>query len=187
MFLAETNSHIEHLIEACKKGSAQAQLEIYNRYCKAMYNTAHRIVKSDFEAEDIMQEAFLTAFTKLNSLNEPVLFGAWLKKIVINSSIVRYKAKMKKKEVPFDHVMYGVESDQAESESDDFTNLKAKKVLETMKELKDNYRLALTLHLIEGYDYEEISTIMGISNGSCRTVISRAKERLRKKLHGQIV
>jgi RNA polymerase sigma-70 factor (ECF subfamily) len=58
----------------------------------------------------------------------------------------------------------------------------AQKVLETMKQLKDNYRISLTLHLIEGYDYEEVSSIMNISYANCRTTISRAKESLRKKM-----
>ena len=60
--------------------------------------------------------------------------------------------------------------------------MKAKQVMDTMKELKDNYRVSLTLHLVEGYDYEEISDIMNISYTNCRTTISRAKESLRNKL-----
>ena len=58
----------------------------------------------------------------------------------------------------------------------------AQKVLETLKKLKDSYRISLTLHLIEGYDYQEVSEIMDMSYGNCRTTISRAKESLRKKL-----
>jgi RNA polymerase sigma factor (sigma-70 family) len=54
--------------------------------------------------------------------------------------------------------------------------------METMNRLKDNYRVSLTLHLIEGFDYEEISEIMNISYANCRTTISRAKESLRKKI-----
>ena len=56
------------------------------------------------------------------------------------------------------------------------------KMMETMKDLKDNYRISLTLHLIEGFDYDEISEIMNISYANCRTTVSRAKESLRKKL-----
>jgi RNA polymerase sigma-70 factor (ECF subfamily) len=64
----------------------------------------------------------------------------------------------------------------------EFTSLKANQVLDTMKNLKDNYRIALTLNLIEGYDYEEISEIMNISYQNSRTLISRAKSNLRQKL-----
>ncbi len=74
-----TNHNIEQLIQLCKSGNQSAQLEVYNRYYKAMYNITFRIVKDSFEAEDIMQESFLTAFTKLESLKDAVTFGSWLK------------------------------------------------------------------------------------------------------------
>ena len=177
-----TNQKIEQLIELCKSGDQFAQLEVYNRYYKAMYNTAFRIVKDSFEAEDIMQEAFLTAFTKLNTLKEAVTFGSWLKRIVINNSIYQFNKKNSYEDVPLNDVLYKMEEQNGFSEDHEYTNLKAKQVLETMKSLKDNYRIALTLHLIEGYDYEEISEIMNMSYANCRTTISRAKNKLRQKL-----
>ena len=148
-----------------------------------MYNTSFRIVKNNFEAEDIMQDSFLKAFTKLENLKDVKTFGTWLKRIVINNSIYHYKKSIKKNEVPLDDILYKVEDNTEGIESNyEFTNLKAQQVLNTMKMLKDNYRIALTLNLIEGYDYEEISTIMDLSNANCRTTISRAKESLRQKL-----
>tara|TARA_B100000749_G_scaffold280177_1_gene275129 strand:+ start:261 stop:773 length:513 start_codon:yes stop_codon:yes gene_type:complete len=165
------------------QGKQSAQLEIYNRYYKAMYNTAFRIVKHTAEAEDVMQESFLSAFTKLHTFKGDVAFGAWLKRIVINNSIYHYKKQQKKRADDLDDVMYKVEDNEGvASDQNGYTELKAQKVMETMKSLKDNYRVSLTLHLIEGYDYEEISEIMNISYANCRTMISRAKESLRKKL-----
>ena len=158
-------------------------MEIYNRYYRAMYNTAYRIVKDSAEAEDVMQESFLSAFTKLGTFKGDVTFGAWLKRIVINNSIYHYKKQQKTRTVDFDDIMYKVEDDDGVALDDNgYTELKAQKVMETMKSLKDNYRVSLTLHLIEGYDYQEISEIMNISYANCRTTISRAKESLRKKL-----
>jgi len=78
--------------------------------------------------------------------------------------------------------MYKVEDNNGIVSDHVFSEQKAQKVMETMKQLKDNYRISLTLHLIEGYDYEEISDIMNISYANCRTTISRAKESLRKKI-----
>ena len=165
------------------QGKQSAQLEIYNRYYKAMYNTAFRIVKDSAEAEDVMQESFLNAFTKLHTFKGEVAFGAWLKRIVINNSIHHYKKQQKLRAVDLDEIMYKVEdNDEVDLNADGFAELKAQKVMETMKSLKENYRVSLTLHLIEGYDYEEISEIMNISYANCRTTISRAKESLRKKL-----
>ncbi|MFC4094696.1 RNA polymerase sigma factor [Euzebyella saccharophila] len=181
--MSHKREHIDSLLQECLKGRPSAQLEVYNRYYKAMYNTALRIVKQRDEAEDIMQESFLNAFTKLQTFKGEVAFGAWLKRIVINNSIYHYKKQKKKKEVALEDVLYRVEdSNDVALDSHGITELKAQKVMETMKGLKDNYRVSLTLHLIEGYDYEEISEILNISYANCRTTISRAKESLRKKL-----
>ncbi|MBR9915257.1 MAG: RNA polymerase sigma factor [Algicola sp.] len=178
-----TNQNIEQLLPLCKSGNQQAQMEVYNRYYKAMYNTSFRIVKNSFEAEDIMQDSFLTAFTKLDTLKEMKTFGAWLKRIVINNSIHHYKKSGQYEDVRLDDVIYKVEdSDTDSNETYDFNHVKANQVLETMNELKDNYRMSLTLHLIEGYDYDEICDIMNITSANCRTMISRAKNSLRKKL-----
>ena len=88
-----TKLNIEELINLCKSNNQAAQLEIYNRYYRAMYNTSLRIVKDSFEAEDIMQDSFLVAFTKLDTLKDPKIFGSWLKRIVINYSIYHYNKK----------------------------------------------------------------------------------------------
>ncbi|MET1260458.1 RNA polymerase sigma factor [Flagellimonas sp. DF-77] len=181
--MSHKNEHTDTLVQWCLEGRQSAQLEIYNRYYKAMYNIALRIVKHTAEAEDVMQESFLNAFTKLHTFKGEVTFGAWLKRIVINNSIYHYKKQQKNQAVDLDDVMYKVEdNDGVALDGDGYTELKAQKVMETMKSLKDNYRVSLTLHLIEGYDYEEISQIMDMSYANCRTTISRAKESLRKKL-----
>jgi RNA polymerase sigma-70 factor (ECF subfamily) len=85
--------------------------------------------------------------------------------------------------VELDNVLYKVEDNDGYVPDNGRIELKAQKVIETMKLLKDNYRISLTLHLIEGYDYEEISEIMNLSYANCRTMISRAKESLRQKLN----
>lgn len=177
-----TKHNIEALIMLCLSGNQLAQLEIYNRYYKAMYNTSFRIVNNSFEAEDIMQESFLTAFTKLNTLKEISTFSAWLKRIVVNNSIHAFNKNKKNEDVALDDVLYKIEDHQGVDTSTEFTSVKAKQILDTLNTLKSNYRIALTLNLIEGYDYEEISEVMQISYANCRTTVSRAKESLRKKL-----
>ena len=79
-------------------------------------------------------------------------------------------------------MLYKVEDNQSIGSDNGYTNLRAQQVLKTMNELKENYRIGLTLNLIEGYDYEEICEIMNISYANCRTMISRAKDSLKKKL-----
>jgi RNA polymerase sigma factor (sigma-70 family) len=149
-----------------------------------MYNTAVRIVKDEAEAQDVMQESFLNAFTKLDSFKGDATFGAWLKRIVINNSLTAYRKNSKHSVVAFQDVeeRLDVPDDQGISNTDTETSPKVKIILTVMNTLKDNYRVILTLHLIEGYDNEEICDIMKLSHANCRTMLSRAKESLRFKL-----
>ncbi|MDI1255746.1 MAG: RNA polymerase sigma factor [Flavobacterium sp.] len=183
--MEQNKQDIDHLISLCREKNRNAQFEVYNRYYKTMYNTAFRIVKESHWAEDIMQESFLKAFTKLDSFKGEVTFGAWLKRIVINDSLDNYKKINKNVTAPIDSVLYKVSDTTQEDYRFDITDLKVQQILETLKSLKDNYRIALTLLYIEGYDQEEICEIMNINAGNCRTLISRAKESLREKLQRQ--
>ena len=177
--------HITELLQACKKGSTTAQFEIYKLYYKAMFNAALRILQNTYDAEDVMQEAFLNAFTKLDSFKGEVPFGAWLKRIVINRSLTHIKKKNKLQEVSLDIVEKKIESDDDQETVTlkvDYVNLKVKEVSEAMGQLKESYRNILNLSLIEGFDNDEIAGIMNISNENCRTRISRAKGKLKKIL-----
>ncbi|MDY7395599.1 RNA polymerase sigma factor [Aureibaculum sp. 2210JD6-5] len=177
--MQHNNQHITQLLRECKNGKQSAQFEIYKLYYKAMYNTAVRILKDSFEAEDVMQESFLIAFEKLSTFKAEVSFGAWLKRIVINKSITHLRKKSKIKEVPLDVVK---EQTDESIEDTNYEALSPKEIISGINKLKDNYRIALTLNLIEGYDYEEISEIMMITNQNSRTTISRAKNKLRTLL-----
>ena len=177
--MKKTQEHINTLLERCKKGDKTAQMQIYKAYYTAMYNTSLRILKDTFEAEDMMQEAFLTAFTKLDTFKGEVAFGAWLKRIVINKSLTQLKKTNTYENVKIEVVQVP----PLEQEEDiNYTSLKAQKVLEILNSLQENYRIVLNLHLIEGYDYEEISAILGYSNQNVRTTISRAKKKLKQQL-----
>ena len=180
--MSHKKENTDVLVQLCLQGKQSAQLEVYNRYYKAMYNTSVRIVKDSAEAEDVMQESFLNAFTKLHTFKGEVTFGSWLKRIVINNSIYHYRKQQKKNEVDLDDVIYKVEDNDGVVSDHAITELKAQKVMETMNLLKDNYRVSLTLHLIEGYDYEEIAQILGYTNENVRTTISRAKKKLKQLL-----
>ncbi len=181
--MTPTITHINDLVDRCRLGDQRAQMEIYDRYYKAMYNTAFRITGRSAEAEDIMQESFLKAFTKIESFKGDATFGAWLKRIVVNESITAYNKFSKLKEVGFNDEIENQTDDACIGlNNDDGNNAKVRMIMRQINALKDNYRLGLTLHLIEGYDYEEICGIMNLSYANCRTMISRAKESLRNKL-----
>ena len=177
-FLKTEITHINQLIERCKKGEKNAQYTVYKQYYKAMYNTAFRIVNNSFEAEDIMQESFLSAFTKLHTFSGNVTFGAWLKKIVVNNSLTALKKSHKFETIPLEII--SLEAPKIENE--DINKINSTTILTKISQLKINYKIALTLNLIEGYDYEEIAQIMDITYENTRTTISRAKKKLRQLL-----
>jgi len=182
--LTNANPDSNELITLCKAGNRNAQFEVYNRYYKPMYNTALRIVKDSHWAEDIMQEAFLKAFTKLDSFKGEVTFGAWLKKIVVNHSLDNYKKINKNAMDSLDDVLYKVEdTGSTEDTRLDFQSVKVQEVMAAIQSLKESYRIILTLLYIEGFDQDEICDILAITPGNCRTTISRAKESLLKKLN----
>jgi len=183
IFLTLTHQDISTVLALCKKGNQLAQLEVYNRYNKAMYNVALRIVKDSALAEDCMQEGFISAFEKLETFKAEAAFGAWLKRIVVNKSIANYHKS--KKYVAMSETTEAILEAEEVGEginNEDFTKLKATQVVSCMQEMHISYQRILTLHFIEGYDYEEICEILNISNANCRTLISRAKESLRKKM-----
>lgn len=178
-----TVKYPDQLVARCRKGEQRAQMELYNKYQKAMYNTALRIVNDTAVAEDVMQEAFINAFLKLHTFQGHSTFGAWLKKITVNLSINALNKRSKFREVSYtDQFKNEVYEEIGIDSEEETTNKKVRLILIAMQSLKENYRIALNLHLIEGYDYDEICEILKISPANCRTTISRAKESLRTKL-----
>jgi|WetSurMetagenome_2_1015567.scaffolds.fasta_scaffold00001_94 RNA polymerase sigma factor (sigma-70 family) len=167
----------QDLLDACKDGDQKAQFQIYKLYYKAMYNTSLRIVNDTMEAEDIMQEAFLSAFEKIDTYSGTVSFGAWLKKIVINRSL---DALGKRKAVFEDiEAHIGIRDDSTEDRArNEEIDVKVEEVKEAIENLPDGYRVILSLYLLEGYDHDEIADIMKISSSTSRSQLSRAKQKL---------
>ena len=185
--MTTTINYTDDLVARCRKGEQRAQLEIYNKYYKAMYNTALRIVNDAPEAEDVMQEAFIKAFSKLHTFEGKSTFGAWLKRIVVNLSISSVNKRSRYEQVSYqDQFRNELQDEDGIDLEENAQNSQVQQILRAMQELKENYRIVLSLHLIEGYDYDEICEILNITSANCRTTISRAKESLRSKFihHG---
>lgn len=166
------------LLNRCKENNRLAQVEVYTRFSKAMYNTALRIVGEQFEAEDVMQEAFLNAFGRLNELHDPALFPGWLKRIVVNKSINRLQHR--KTYLNFLHQY----ADEPEAESTEHSvQFSIEAVKRKLLELPEGYRIVVTLYLIEGYDHEEIAQILNISSATSRSQYNRGKKKLKALLN----
>lgn len=166
----------QDLIDRCRKGDTKAQFELYKLYYKPMYNVSLRMVGNEVEAEDVMQEAFLKAFTKIDTYEGKVSFGAWLKKIVINRSL----DQLKKRKVKFEELNEKIPDE--DTPVLDLSEIQMEQLKKTVRQLPDGYRVVLSLYLLEGYDHDEISQILGISNVASRTQYMRAKNKLRQLL-----
>lgn len=169
------------IIEQCKQNNRKAQLQLYNQYCDGMYIVAHRFLKNANDAEDVVQEAFINAFSKLHQFKAEVTFGAWLKRIVVNKSIDFLKSK-KQRLVELDAVALKVvdaDNDDKWLVDDAVTLNDVKKAIDN---LPDKYQYVVMLYLIEGYDHQEISEILNITEVASRTQLFRGKAKLQELL-----
>ena len=169
------------IIEKCKQNNRKAQMQLYNQYCDGMYIVAKRFLKDTTDAEDVVQEAFIKAFTKLDQYKAEVTFGAWLKRIVVNKSIDFLKSK-KQQLVELDEVHLKVVDTPMDNKwlvDDAITHIDVKKAINN---LPDKYQFVLMLYLIEGYDHQEISEILKITEVASRTQLSRGKSKLQELL-----
>ena len=166
----------QDLVDRCRKGDTKAQFELYKLYYKPMYNVCLRMIGNAVEAEDVMQEAFLKALTKIDTYEGVVSFGAWLKKIVINRSLDH----LKKRKVKFEELNEKIPDE--EPVTLEISGIHMERLKKAIQRLPDGYRVVLSLYLLEGYDHEEISQILKISNESSRSQYMRAKMKLREML-----
>lgn len=171
----ETNIRFTHqtLIEKCKAGQSSAQYELYTLYVDAMYNIGMRMLGNKEDAEDIVQESFVSAFKNLEGFGYESTFGSWLKRIVINKSI-NY---LKKKDIPVvpleAHEFHLKDEEQEETQAMDI-----KKVKVGISKLPSGYRQIINLYLIEGYDHIEIGEVLGITTSTSKSQYHRAKKKL---------
>lgn len=168
------------LIEDCLANNRKAQLQLYNRYCDGMFIVASRFLRDSAEAEDAMQEGFIKAFAKLHQFSGEVTFGAWLKKIVINKCLDHLKAKKLEYVAMNEQLLEKVEDDDAGWQVED--EIGVEQVKAEIKDLPEKYKYPLMLYLIEGYDHEEISEILTITQVASRTLVHRGKKKLQEKL-----
>lgn len=170
---------IDQLIKACIKGNEKAQVQLYERYCNAMYAIAFRYLKNEEDAKDAMQDGFIKAFAKMESYTSDYSFGAWLKRIIINQCIDALKKKK-------------IETTSMENENlqliDDDDNWSVdisitKPMIENaVEQLPDKHQLVVKLYLMEGYDHEEISQILKIPIKTSRTHLRRGRLQLKELL-----
>jgi RNA polymerase sigma-70 factor (ECF subfamily) len=169
------------LIKGCIEGDRSAQYAFYKKYSKAMYNISYRITNDPDDAEDVLQEAFISAYNHMHSFKGEASIGAWLKRIVVNASI-NHLRKRKMLHMP-------VEPEDVEDETtmnDEDIVLELERVKVAVQELPDGFRTVFSLYLLEGYDHREIADILGITESTSKSQYNRAKKRLREILKKRV-
>jgi RNA polymerase sigma factor (sigma-70 family) len=168
----------EDLIERCKAGDRAAYYRLYKLYARAMFNVSYRITGNDDDAEDAVQDTFVSAFRNLDAYRGDATFGAWLKRIVVNRSINLLR-KRRHELIPDSEDWDVAEPEEEESYKEGLTVERVKAAIE---ELPDGYRAVLSLYLLEGYDHQEIAEILGVTESTSKSQLNRAKRRLKEKL-----
>jgi RNA polymerase sigma factor (sigma-70 family) len=162
------------LVRRCIDGEMSAYKTLYDRYSRAMFNTALRIVNRVEDAEDVLQDSFTDAFMQLSSFENKSTFGAWLKQIVVFKSI----GVLKKRRVVFADVEIVADVAQLDAIDEGDIEYRVEAIRKRMQELPDGYRTVLSLYLFEGYDHEEIAEILHVAQSTVRTQYIRAKQKL---------
>ncbi|MHB0756567.1 RNA polymerase sigma factor [Polaribacter sp. M15] len=172
------SKELHFLVKQSKKGNQKAQLKLYDWHCDAMFVISCRYLKNKEEAKDAMQDGFLKAFLSLENYVDGTNFSGWLKTIIINTCIDQLKRK-KLNTISIEN--YPVEI----SNDDDWyfdANITKTTILETIDNLPLKYQLVVKLYLIEGYDHQEIASILEIPISTSKTRLRRGKSVLKQQL-----
>ena len=148
-----------------------------------MYNVAVRITNDDMEAEDVLQDSFVSAFKNLKSYHGTASFGSWLKRIVVNNAINLVKKRRIDYESVDDYSEFDELAEEGLSDDSAYDLMRVKQAIELLPE---GYKMVLTLYLIEGYDHKEIGEILEITESTSKSQFNRSKKKLREILKEQL-
>lgn len=164
--------HDKRLVKRCLQNDRIAQKELFDKYYKAMFNTALRIVGNKESTHDAVQETFIHVFNNLHQFQFRSTLGAWIKKILIREAL------RKKKKINPDSGRVGTFEEPVVWPED----LSGDYLQKAIMELPDGFRMVFTLVEIEGYSHKEVAQILHISEGTSKSQLYHAKKSLQKKL-----
>lgn len=165
---------IAHMIEGCRRGNRSSQLKLYQQYAQRLYIACLRIVGNSSDAEEAMQDSFLKVFTRLDQYHDEQCFEAWMHRIAIHTAIDYVRRQTPDLEELSDNWVEP-ENDGPDEEEIQYSVAQVK---EATRKLPTGYRIILSLYLFEGYDMEEIASILKIQPPSVRSQYLRAKRKL---------
>ncbi len=184
----------QRLVEACKKGESKAQQLVYDALAPSMLGVCLRYTRNRELAEDLLQESFLTVFTKIEQFQDKGSFEGWVKRIVVNSALMHYRKHHKNsaatisgedartESIP-DDTAFEEESEainpQERIERADFSQ---EEILEVIQQLPDGFRMVFNLAVLEGYKHKEVAELLAISESTSKTQLLRARKLIQKRL-----
>ncbi len=156
------------LIARCLQQDRKAQYELFMRYKDAMFTVLFRLTGNREDAEDALQEGFVKVFTKLHTYKGSSSVGSWMKTVFIRTAIEKLRTR---------HHWMDIEkaNDQQVTWDDDLTGAALEKAI---LQLESGYRSIFLLVEVEGYKHKEVAKMLGISEGTSKSQLSRAKKKL---------
>ncbi len=158
------------LLQGCLSGNRRMQEELYRRFSPRMYAVCLRYAGKAEEAEDILQEGFIKVFRKMDSYRGDGSFEGWMRRIFVNTAIEHFRRKR--------YLMPVTEREENTIEgkyNSVLDDLGAKDILALVQELSPGYRTVFNMYVVEGYTHREIADMLGISEGTSKSQLSRAK------------
>ena len=170
--IPERNQNITEsdLLRGCMDGNRRMQEELYRRFSPRMYAVCLRYAGNAEEAEDILQEGFIKIFKKLDSFRSEGSFEGWVRRIFVNTAIEHFRRKR--------YLMPVTEKEENTIEGNYVSvldELAEKDILALVQELSPGYRTVFNMYVVEGYTHKEIADMLGISEGTSKSQLSRAK------------
>lgn len=165
------------LILACQQQDVVAQRQLYERFSPMMLGVCRRYVNRLEDAEDILVEGFVKVFKNLHSFNHQGSFEGWIRRIMVNESLMFLRKKHALKNAYEIQEHYDLQDDQ-----NVVAELGAQDILNLLSQLPQGYRTVFNLYVIEGYKHREIAEIMGISINTSKSQLILAKRKLQQLL-----
>ncbi|MDT8417206.1 MAG: sigma-70 family RNA polymerase sigma factor [Lutibacter sp.] len=166
---------LDNLIKQCANNDRKAQKEIYQLFAGKLFSICLKYSKNKQEAQDNFQDGFIVIFDKIGQFNFKGSFEGWLKRVMINTVLLKYRKKnvlnIVTEDIP-DEVIVDVDDDEI---SLDF-------LLNLINELPDRYRLVFNLYALDGYSHKEISEMLLIAEGTSKSNLARARAILKQKI-----
>jgi RNA polymerase sigma factor (sigma-70 family) len=166
---------LNQLIENCKNNDAKAQGELYKLFSSKLFSLCLKYSRNYVEAEDNLQDAFLTIFKKIEQYKNKGSFEGWLKRVTINTVLQQYR-----KEKVFE---ISPENDIADEELEiDDETLSMDYLLQIIQDLPDRYRLVFNLYVLDGYSHQDIANMLEINVGTSKSNLARARQILKQTI-----